>query len=282
MSPSLFHLSISGAFLRNLLPATPRLFGFRPPDLVVWKMYPQSPEKNGYMWYASPPEPCWTASPTGAPVFFLTLSAVVSSCAHVLGTFASFRLTKRPTFSSCVGIPYSRAPFFPYENALSEYFGNCARTAFRGKSGRTSPFAASSPVQSCAPTITSGASLVATVFRLSRIDPKSLTTTLTSTPRVLPQALVTLSTSAFLFWSVHTTIVVAWLAAAPSWAAGAIGASTSIAAAKAAASVTTPTRVMRFFMFEPSPVFGLTEASLVSRSWRGQRAVRPIFVRART
>src|SRR5436190_1420229 len=191
MSPSLFHLSISGAFLRNLLPATPRLFGFRPPDLVVWKMYPQSPEKNGYMWYASPPEPCWTASPTGAP-------------------------------------------------------------------------------------------LVATVFRLSRIDPKSLTTTLTSTPRVLPQALVTLSTSAFLFWSVHTTIVVAWLAAAPSWAAGAIGASTSIAAAKAAASVTTPTRVMRFFMFEPSPVFGLTEASLVSRSWRGQRAVRPIFVRART
>jgi len=52
------------------------------------------------MWYASPPEPCWTAMPTGEPVFLLIFSAWLSRLAHVFGTFASFVLTNSPTFSS--------------------------------------------------------------------------------------------------------------------------------------------------------------------------------------
>jgi len=63
-------------------------------------------------------------------------------------------------------------------------------------------------------TTTSGAAEASTVPRSVWILPKSLTTTCTSTPRALPHVLVTLSTSAFRFWSDHTMIVVAEAAAA--------------------------------------------------------------------
>ena len=62
------------------------------------------------------------------------------------------------------------------------------RVAFVGTSGSTEPSAASSPVQSCAPTITSGALSAWTVLRSSRILPKSFSTTSTFRPRWTPQA----------------------------------------------------------------------------------------------
>src|SRR5207248_9280056 len=111
-------------YTRNLICATPSLLGFRRPVWVDWKMKPQRPEKNGYMWYASPPEPCWTAIPTGEPVLRLIFRAWLSRSAQFFGTWASLRLTTSPMFSSCVGIPYRRAPFLPYEYAFSAYFGN--------------------------------------------------------------------------------------------------------------------------------------------------------------
>ena len=61
-------------------------------------------------------------------------------------------------FSSCVGMPYRFFTAVPYENALSVYAGNCAFVGrARGRAAATRPLAASWPVQSCAPMMTSGA-----------------------------------------------------------------------------------------------------------------------------
>src|SRR6478752_6444137 len=57
--PSLFHLSTRPAFLSSVGLAMPMSDGSRLPALFVPKMYPPRPEKKGYMWYASPPVPCW-------------------------------------------------------------------------------------------------------------------------------------------------------------------------------------------------------------------------------
>ena len=84
------------------------------------------------MWYASPPEPCWTAMPKPRCAFFFCASASVSSCVNVVGTFASFVFTTRPMFSTATGMPYSFLTAVPYENAFSVYDGNCALTALLG------------------------------------------------------------------------------------------------------------------------------------------------------
>src|SRR6266567_2481549 len=146
------------------------------------------------MWYASPAEPCGTAMARLSAALCLNASASFSSCAHVFGTFASRVLTTSPTFSSAYGAPYRRPP---YENASSAYFGNCFLIAFVGNSGTTRPFAARSPVQSCAATMTSGAFSGLTVFRSSRIVPNEWYVTFTSTPRLAPHADVILSTAGF-------------------------------------------------------------------------------------
>ncbi len=70
------------------------------------------------MWYASPPEPCWTQRPKASLFFFLNFSAVDSSWANVVGTGASFVLTSSPMFSTCTGTPYSFLIAVPYENAF--------------------------------------------------------------------------------------------------------------------------------------------------------------------
>ena len=57
------------------------------------------------MWYASPPEPCWTQMPKASLFFFLAASAAVSSCSKVVGTFAIFVFTSSATFSTCTGMP---------------------------------------------------------------------------------------------------------------------------------------------------------------------------------
>ena len=57
------------------------------------------------MWYASPPEPCWTERPTAAPVFFLTARACFSMSANEVGTLASFVFVMRAMFSSATGAP---------------------------------------------------------------------------------------------------------------------------------------------------------------------------------
>ena len=57
------------------------------------------------MWYASPPEPCWTEIPTAAFVFFFVASACASSCAQFFGAFASFVLVTSAMFSSETGAP---------------------------------------------------------------------------------------------------------------------------------------------------------------------------------
>src|SRR5581483_9853268 len=159
------------------------------------------------MWYASPPEPCWTQSPKARWFFFLNLSAVDSSCAQVLGSGASFVFTSRPMFSTCTGIPYSFLTAVPYEKPASVYAGNCARTAFDGYSGSTRPLAASWPVQSFAARITSGAESADTVPTAVSIDPKSFVTTWTVAPFDAAQALATLVTAGARFASVQMTIV---------------------------------------------------------------------------
>src|SRR3954452_2432170 len=146
--PSLFHLLIRLAFLRNAGFATPMSDGSRLPALFVPKTYPPRPEKNGYMWYASPPVPCWTAMPKALCDFFFCASASVSSCEKVLGAFASFVFTTRPMFSTATGTPYSFLTAVPYEKAFSVYDGNCFLTVALGNTGTTRPFAASFPVQS--------------------------------------------------------------------------------------------------------------------------------------
>ena len=113
---------------------------------------------------------------------FLTASASFSSCAKVVGTFASFVLTTRPMFSTATGTPYSFLTAVPYEKAFSVYDGKFFVVALLRKIGVTRPLAASWPVQSCAAVITSGASAAATVPRLSRMSPKFLVTTLIVAP----------------------------------------------------------------------------------------------------
>src|SRR5581483_11106633 len=92
ISPSLFHLSIRPAFFRNFAFATPMSDGSRLPAWLTPNTNPPSPEKNGYMWYASPFVPCWTAMPNAVWWAFLNASASRSSWAQVVGTFASFVL----------------------------------------------------------------------------------------------------------------------------------------------------------------------------------------------
>ncbi len=76
-----------------------------------------------------------------------------------------------------------------------------------GEIGSTRPSAASWPVQSCAPMITSGALAAATVLSWSRMSPKFFTTTSTCTPRLDAQALAIFSMSARRSLSVQIRIV---------------------------------------------------------------------------
>ena len=101
----MFHLSISFEFFRKTGFATPMSDGSRLPALFTPKTYPPRPEKKGYMWYASPPEPCWTQMPKARWFFFLAASAVASSCAKVVGTLAIFVFTSSAMFSTCTGMP---------------------------------------------------------------------------------------------------------------------------------------------------------------------------------
>ncbi len=170
----------------------------------------------------------------------LKASACRCRSAKLVGTFASFVLTTRPMFSITTGAPYSFLTAVPYENASSVYPGNFAFTAARGFNGSTSPLAARSPVQSWAPTITSGAVSACTVLRSSRILPKSFCTTTTLTPRDEPHADAILSTAGFRSASVQIVTVVAASRDAPTGPARARTAS--------AMSAPGPTRRNCFFM----------------------------------
>src|SRR4051795_10457287 len=158
------------------------------------------------MWYASPPEPCWTAMPNVWCCAFLTASASCSSCANDVGTFASLVFTTRPMFSTATGPPYSFLTAGPYEKAFSVHDGKFFVVALLRKIGATRPLAASLPVQSCAAVITSGASAAATVPRLSRMSPKFLVTTLIVAPFEAAQAFATLVTAAARSESVQITM----------------------------------------------------------------------------
>src|SRR5919198_864627 len=103
--PSRFHLSINEVLRRNVGLAIPSFLGLRTPLFDDAKMYPHRPEKNGYMWYASPPVPCGTEMAMRSPPLRLNARASLSSCANVFGTFTSDVLTTRPTFSSATGMP---------------------------------------------------------------------------------------------------------------------------------------------------------------------------------
>src|SRR3954447_23073194 len=159
------------------------------------------------MWYASPPEPCWTPMPNVWCFAFLTASASFSSCAKDVGTFASLVFTTRPTFSTATGTPYSFFTAVPYEKAFSVYDGKFFFAAELRKIGATRPLAASLPVQSCAAVITSGASASATVPRLSRMSPKFFVTTLIVAPLDFAQSFATFVTAAARSESVQITIV---------------------------------------------------------------------------
>ncbi len=139
----------------------------------------------------------------------------------------------------------------PYENALSAYCGNCARVARDGKSGSTRPLAASSPVQSCAPTITSGAVDASTVLRSSRIFPKSFWTTLTSMPRAAPQADATRSTAALRSASVQIVTFPAGAASvvAPVGAAELVDAPATDATATAESPAAKASKRLLWFMW---------------------------------
>ena len=110
-------------------------------------------------------------------------------------------------FSTCVGTPYSFLTAVPYENALVVYAGNWAFVAALRTIGCTRPLAASWPVQSCAPMMTSGASAAATVPRSSRILPKSWTTTLTFAPRAVAHAFASCVTAVLRSWSAQMVTV---------------------------------------------------------------------------
>jgi hypothetical protein len=75
------------------------------------------------------------------------------------------------------------------------YLGIGFSAAFFGLIGTTEPLAAISPVQSCAPRITSGAFSAPTVFNWSRMSPNCFRTTSTATPRVRAHAFATLLTA---------------------------------------------------------------------------------------
>src|SRR3954463_12854517 len=166
------------------------------------------------MWYASPPEPCWTPMPKVWCFAFLTASASFSSWANDVGTFASFVFTTRPMFSTATGTPYSFLTAVPYEKAFSVYDGKFFVVALLRKIGATRPLAASLPVQSCAAVITSGASAAATVPRLSRMSPKFLVTTLIVAPLEPAQSLATLVTAAARAEALQINIVTPGLCAA--------------------------------------------------------------------
>ena len=125
-----------------------------------------------------------------------------------------------------------------------------AFAVFDGFSGSNRPLAASSPVQSCAPTITSGAFSALTVPRSLRIWPKSFSTTLTVRPLDCAQAVATDVTAGLRSLSAQMTI---WVAAARFTAVGAAvplgraeAAATSSSTAALAASATSASREMRF------------------------------------
>ena len=68
-------MSIIGAFFRKVGFATPICFAFRFPALLRPKTKPPRPEKNGYMWYASPAGACGTAIARLSALRFLKASA---------------------------------------------------------------------------------------------------------------------------------------------------------------------------------------------------------------
>ena len=101
----------------------------------------------------------------------------------------------------------------PYENALSAYAGNCFFVAADGESGSTEPFADSSPTQSWAPTMTSGAVSTATVVSWERMSPKFFWTTCTDAPLDAAQAFATCVTAATRSASAQITTLALWLLA---------------------------------------------------------------------
>ena len=101
----------------------------------------------------------------------------------------------------------------PYENALSAYAGNCFFVAADGESGMIEPLPDSSPIQSCAPTMTSGAVSTATVETSWRIGPDCFWTTWTVTPLLAAQALATFVTAGTRSASAQMTIFADWLVA---------------------------------------------------------------------
>ena len=109
----------------------------------------------------------------GCRFFFLNASADFSSCANVVGHLGELRVHDQADV-----LERDRGAVEPLDGgAVRERVERVRRelrpVALRGKSGSTRPLAASSPVQSWAPTITSGASSAWTVLRSSRMLPKS-------------------------------------------------------------------------------------------------------------
>src|SRR6188508_2422869 len=101
----------------------------------------------------------------------------------------------------------------PYENALSAYAGNCFFVAADGESGMIEPLPESSPIQSCAPTMTSGAFSTATVETSWRIGPDCFWTTWTVTPFERAHALATWVTAGTRSESAQMTSFGFWLVA---------------------------------------------------------------------
>ena len=85
--------------------------------------------------------------------------------------------------------------------------GNCFNVVLDGSSGTTEPFEATSPTQSCAPRMTSGAVSVWTVLRSSRIGPISFCTTETFTPLLCAHRLAIFVTAGTRSLSAQMTIV---------------------------------------------------------------------------
>src|SRR5215213_1261647 len=150
-------------------------------------------------------------------------------------------------FSTATGAPYSRLTALPYENASSVYDGKFAVTVERGVIGTTRPPAASSPVQSCAPTMTSGAVSALTLLRSVRMSPNSLRTTSTVTPRERAHAPATFSTAALRLPSAQILSVVAEAVVPAVGAAEAVPAT----AASADAAIAAISAVMRHVDFIP-------------------------------
>ena len=98
-----------------------------------------------------------------------------------------------------------------------------------GLSGSSRPLAASSPVQSLAPTTTSGASAAATVLRFVRMSPNCFWTMLTVMPFDWAHALATWVTAAWRSLSVQIVRVVAEVFAGRADAAATANRTTAIA-----------------------------------------------------